>query len=129
MKKHVLLSVFLVASSTVFALDYPVLKDFLGNPQYPDDFWQASSPEREGMDGRKLQIALDFVKSANAHVHSFLVIKNGRLVLEQYGADYSASVLPSLKSSDAVQQTPYVRHHLWSTTKTILSALVGIAIS
>jgi CubicO group peptidase (beta-lactamase class C family) len=117
------------ASSTAFCLSYPVLKDFLGDPRYPDDFWQVSSPESEGMDSRKLQAALDFIRSSNAHVHSFLIVRHGRLVLEQYGADYSPSQIPYVRSSDAVQQTPDVRHHLWSTTKTVLSALVGIAIS
>ena len=119
----------MTSSSAAFALSYPGLKDFLGDPRFPDDFWQASSPEREGMDSRKLQGALDFIRANNVHLHSFLVIRNGRLVLEQYGADYSSSQLPLVQSSDATQQTPYVRHHLWSTTKTILSALVGIAIS
>lgn len=99
------------------------LKNYLGNKQYPDDFWQVSNPKNEGMDNRKLEQSLQYIDQNGYKIHSFLIIRNGKLVFERYGIDNE------LTDSVSTQQTPNVLHHLWSTTKTFTSALIGIAIS
>lgn len=95
------------------------LKDFLGNPSYPDNFWTNSTPETEGLDPEYLIKALEYIDRQKYEIHSFLVIRHGKLVFERYGRD---------KSVDNKQLTPNDLHEMHSTTKTFTSALIGIAI-
>lgn len=94
-----------------------VLRDHLGDPASPDDFWRASTPAAEGMDGAKLEAAVQAIQARGLAIHSFLVARRGRLVLERYGADAGRPLGPG----DA--------HALYSTTKTFTGALVGIALA
>jgi CubicO group peptidase (beta-lactamase class C family) len=73
---------------------------------------RASTPEERGMDSAVLAEALEFVHREGNALHSLLVVRNGRLVVEAY-----APVHP-----------PNEKHILNSCTKTVLSALVGSAI-
>ncbi len=93
------------------------MKDYLGDDAFPDDAWPASTPEAEGMDPATLNAGLDHVESSGLALHSLLVIRNGRRVLERHGIDGGRQVTPA----DAP--------HLMSTTKTVTSMLVGIALS
>ncbi len=93
------------------------LKSHLGDPAFPDDFWIASTPEQEGLDGAKLEAALDAARSRGHELHAVLVIRHGKLVLERYGV------------MDGKQLTPADSHPLYSVTKTFTSMLVGLAIA
>ena len=94
-----------------------VLRDHLGDPASPDDFWRASTPAAVGMDGARLEAAVQAIQSRGWAIHSFLVARRGKLVLERYGADAGRPLGPG----DA--------HALYSTTKTFTGALVGIALA
>lgn len=94
-----------------------VLRDFLGDPSIPDDFWKASTPAAEGMDGAKLEAAVKAIQARGWAIHSFLVVRHGKLVLERYGADGDRPLGPG------------DLHVLHSTTKTVTGALVGIALA
>ena len=61
------------------------LVDFLGDPDYPDDFWETATPAEAGMDPAPLQQAVDAINAEGWEIHSFVIARNGRLVLEQYG--------------------------------------------
>ena len=78
---------------------------------WPDE-WRTSSPEEQGMDSQMLADMINSIQISGKSVNSVTVIRNGFLVNETYFYPY---------------QKGY-RHALNSDTKSILSALVGIAI-
>ncbi|MCB9153834.1 MAG: serine hydrolase [Caldilineae bacterium] len=79
---------------------------------WPTEGWQVSTPEAQGMDGALLDQMMKFVDENQIAVDSVLVVRNGTLVFETYRNGYGADS----------------RHHLQSATKSVTSALVGIAL-
>ncbi|MCB0202462.1 MAG: serine hydrolase, partial [Anaerolineae bacterium] len=79
---------------------------------WPTEGWQVSAPEPQGMDGALLDQMMKFVDENRIAVDSVLVVRNGTLVFETYRNGYGADS----------------RHHLQSATKSVTSALVGIAL-
>ncbi len=72
----------------------------------------SSTPEEQGMDSKVLLQILDQIEADQAEVHSILVMRHGALVLEAY--------YPPFDRQD--------KHSLFSATKSVLSALIGIAV-
>jgi CubicO group peptidase (beta-lactamase class C family) len=73
--------------------------------------WAVSSPAAEGLDQKKIDSA--YIKAKElGFVDALLVIRNGKLVAENYYNGYDAGK----------------GHQIWSCTKSFMSALVGIAI-
>jgi CubicO group peptidase (beta-lactamase class C family) len=103
-----------------------VLKDYLGAAAYPDDFWKPATAAEANMDAALLQQAVDWVATSKSEIHSFLIARNGRLVMERYG--WNAGLNSADPNQAPRQEVPSARHQLFSTTKSVLSALVGIAI-
>ncbi len=103
----------------------PGLRDYLLDPAFPDTFWETASLQESGIDPEPIDQALDRIAAEGWEIHSFLIARNGRLVLEQYGWD--SGQLPVDPARAAHQVLPDERHALFSTTKSVLSALVGIA--
>lgn len=93
------------------------MRDTLGDPAWPDDFWKASAPATEGVDADRLRAAVRSVEERALPVHAFLVARNGRLVLERYGVDAGR------------QLGPDDLHELYSTAKTVTAMLLGMAIA
>ena len=82
-------------------------------PEQLDDGWTVSSLDMEGMDTEKIeQVTRQIMGGQFAGIHSLIIVRNGKLVHEAYFDDYDRSDL----------QTVY------SITKSISSALIGIAI-
>jgi CubicO group peptidase (beta-lactamase class C family) len=79
---------------------------------WPTDGWKTSSPEQQGLNGETLAKIFERIEQDKLKVHSLLIIRHGYLVLETYFKDYQADT----------------RHEVFSCTKTVLSALLGIAI-
>jgi CubicO group peptidase (beta-lactamase class C family) len=79
---------------------------------WPTQGWRIATPESQGVDSQKLVNMLDLIWEREYRVDSVLVIRNGYLVLEAYGYPYNAGL----------------EHNLYSCSKSIISALVGIAI-
>ncbi len=83
-----------------------------GGDSVPPSAWEASRPEDQGMDSRRLRALVDEVRSDHLTLHAVLVLRHGRLVLEEY---FEAGNRGSLRD--------------WhSVTKSITSTLVGMAI-
>jgi CubicO group peptidase (beta-lactamase class C family) len=78
----------------------------------PTPDWQASTPEQQGMDSQKLVKMFDYIADRGLDLHSLLIVRNGVLVTEAYFFPYRAETLHSLNSS----------------TKSVVSALIGIAV-
>lgn len=82
-------------------------------PEYwPTDGWQTSSPEQEGMDSEILSVMFAAIREEQLNLHSVLVVRNGSLVLEAYYHPYG----------------PADVHTVESNTKSVIGALVGVAI-
>jgi CubicO group peptidase (beta-lactamase class C family) len=81
----------------------------------PDAFRDDAStaaPEEEGLDSRTLIALTEWIRDHRVPIFSFLISRNGRLVYELYTS--------SLTRDHA--------HYQMSATKSVVSALVGIAI-
>ena len=77
------------------------------------DGWRNSTPEEQGVSSaRLLAMFRDIEAKGGAGLHSVVVVKNGALIAEAYLPPYHAETL----------------HNIKSASKSILSALVGIAL-
>ena len=82
-------------------------------PDYwPTDDWRLSAPELQGMSSAVLQELHAFTRSHNLPLDSYLVIRHGYIVYEDYPGSYDVNDY----------------HILHSVTKSFTSALIGIAI-
>src|SRR5260370_20789401 len=82
------------------------------NEELPAADWKTASPESQGLDSAVLAEALDHVRARHIPTHSFLIVRNGIIVLEAYFAPYQGREV----------------HDVASVTKSFTSAAVGIAI-
>ena len=79
---------------------------------WPIDEWQIATPKSKNMDSDILEEMLEFIDEENPYYDSLVLIRNGYIILEKYYFSYESEDL----------------HHLWSSTKSFISALVGIAL-
>jgi CubicO group peptidase (beta-lactamase class C family) len=79
---------------------------------YPTEAWQISTPEEQGMQSKLLAEMMEHIKNNSFHIDSILVIRNGNIVFDAYFWPFSKSQ----------------KHIIHSCTKSIMSALIGIAI-
>jgi CubicO group peptidase (beta-lactamase class C family) len=83
-------------------------------PDYwPTEGWQSSTPEAQSMDSAQLADMLEDISSKETNIYSILVIRNGYLVTEAYFPPYTRDT----------------KMHIQSVTKSVISILVGKAIS
>jgi len=82
-------------------------------PYWPTDQWRTSTPEEQGIDSARLADMLASIREQKLAIDSVLVTRHGYIVAEVY--------MPP-NQPDAV-------HRLYSCTKSVISALVGIAIA
>jgi hypothetical protein len=77
---------FTVSLSAVFLLlgQGPAAAD-----EFPAAAWKTASPESQGLDSAVLAEALDYVRSKGIPLHSFLIVRNGVLVLDAYLYPYT----------------------------------------
>jgi len=96
-------------------------------PQQTNDGWETASLEQVGMDPGPLLDLLDLFSNTDNHMtHSLLIVKDQRLVFEEYwpGVDLEPGTLsPVERSFDRT-----TLHYVASVSKSITSALVGIAL-
>ena len=74
--------------------------------------WNYSSPEKQGMNSITLINGIKKLKQENVNIHSLLIIRNDRVVLDAYFFPFQ-------------KEFP---HDLASVTKSITALLIGIAI-
>ncbi len=79
---------------------------------WPVGPWPVSTPEEQGMDSELLADMLDAIRQKDPGIDAVAVVRNGHLVLD-------ATVAPF---------APGEKHIIHSCTKSIVSALIGIAI-
>ena len=82
-------------------------------PELTEDGWKTNSLNTHGYDVKIIKHLFDELLYAKAHkIHSMLVVKNDELLLEEYFDDYNKNT----------------QHDLRSTSKSIRSILLGIAL-
>jgi len=82
-------------------------------PEKIDDGWEPSTLETEGVDPKKInELMGNILREDIKNIHSILLVKNGKLIFEEYFYGYDRDT----------------RHMLASVTKSVTSILVGIAI-
>ncbi len=113
MKKSIwCLTILLAVSTSLQAAETPSPKYKYKVPAKLSDDWEVADFRGEKIDLNKLSLGVDkILKGEIADVHSLLVFRHGKLVLEEY---FNGS-----KAQDT--------HKLYSCTKSVFSALYGIA--
>ena len=100
-----------------------------GPPPQTDDGWQTADPASVGLDAGQLQQAVSRIRDGTyQNVHSLLIVKDGKLVFEEYFRGYTWNYAGEQFRGDLVDFDRDTRHNLASVTKSFTSALVGIAI-
>lgn len=97
-------------------------------PEQVADGWETASLASVGMDPEPLTQMMDSLRAgAYPEVHSVVIVKDGRLVFEEYfpGHDFGYSSPSYL--GDYVGFGRTTRHNTHSATKSVISALVGLA--
>lgn len=79
---------------------------------WPTSEWQAGDLTTLGMDAEKLSELEPIIKAEHSNINGIVVVRNGYIAYEKYYNGYG----------------PDDTHHVASVTKSILSALMGIAI-
>jgi CubicO group peptidase (beta-lactamase class C family) len=98
-------------------------------PPQTGDGWQTAAPAEVGLDARTLAQAAARIRDGTyQNVHSLLVVKDGKLVFEAYFRGYRWSYAGEQFRGDLVDFDRETTHNLASVTKSVTSALVGIAI-
>ncbi|HDH97776.1 MAG TPA: 6-aminohexanoate hydrolase, partial [Deltaproteobacteria bacterium] len=80
---------------------------------WPTEGWRASTPEKQGMKSGMLANMVENIKEKGYAIESITIIRNGYIVMDAYFYPF----------------TKDTKHILHSCTKSITSALVGIALN
>jgi CubicO group peptidase (beta-lactamase class C family) len=107
-EKYIAFFILAIFAMIVFSHSYSTAA---GNT-YPTKGWQISTPEEQGIQSKMLVDMMEHIKKNNFNIDSILIIRNGYIVLDSYFYPFSKG-----------QQ-----HIIHSCTKSIMSALIGIAI-
>jgi CubicO group peptidase (beta-lactamase class C family) len=99
---------------SLIILVFVVIPGYPGSSRdyWPTRQWKVSTPEEQGLDSEKLLQMIDTIKKENRHFHSILIVRNGRLLMEAYFSPYQKDF----------------KHIIFSSTKSISSLLIGLAI-
>lgn len=99
-------------------------------PQKIDDGWETASLSSVNLDPEPIGHMMDYLNRENEHkIHSILIVKDNKLVLEEYLKGYLYSNNPPGSNGAYIQYDRDVLHFLASVTKSITSVLFGIALS
>lgn len=81
-------------------------------PAIPEEAFSTAAPEEEGFSSKGLSEIFTYVKEKKPNIHSLLIIRNKKIVLDAYFYPFRAGL----------------RHDIASCTKSVTSLLIGIAI-
>ena len=77
---------------------------------FPTTEWRTSTPEEQGMDSAELADFFQTYSQPEFNLDSLMVIRNGHIVAEAYAPPFR----------------PEMKHHLYSASKSVTGALIGI---
>ncbi len=113
-KRYLLLGivVVIVAGCARGALIQAPAATHVAAPYWPTAGWRSSTPEEQGMDSGLLSAMLETIQEKNYEIDSVTIVRNSYMVSD-------VSIHPFSSTS---------KHNIYSCTKSVVSALVGIAI-
>jgi CubicO group peptidase (beta-lactamase class C family) len=98
-------------------------------PDLTGDGWQTASLDEVGINEKKIGEAIARIRdNAYQNVHNILIVKDGKLVFEEYFSGYTWDYNGDQFRGELTDFGPDTIHNLASVTKSFTSALVGIAI-
>jgi CubicO group peptidase (beta-lactamase class C family) len=98
-------------------------------PQAATDGWAVASAADVGLDVATLSRLVDEIRDDNpCRIHGILVVKDDRLVFEEYFAGHRFEYEDPEFLGEEVEFDAETRHNLMSVTKAVAAALVGIGI-
>ena len=100
-----------------------------GRPADLGDGWETATLEEVGLEAEPFRDLVEVAEDEPARaVHGILVVRDGRLVFEQYFAGYRFDYDAPGFRGEAVEYDATNRHNLMSITKAVTGAVVGIAV-
>ena len=98
-------------------------------PEQTGDGWQTASLAEVGINEKTIGEAIALIRdNAYQNVHSILIVKDGKLVFEEYFSGYTWDYNGDQFRGELTDFGSDTIHNLASVTKSFTSALVGIAI-
>ena len=99
-------------------------------PEALGDGWSVATPEDVGLDVGLIGELFEHVAATPARaVHAVLVVKDGRLVVEEYFDGYRFDYDDPRFEGEQVTYGPDVRQNIMSVTKAVTAAAAGIAVA
>jgi CubicO group peptidase (beta-lactamase class C family) len=87
--------------------------------------WTEVAPEEQGLDSDKIVEMFEFIEENSYDVHSVIIVRNGYLLTEEYLHDFQIyRYIDNSKTYFAGETL----HGQYSTTKSVISILIGIAL-
>lgn len=132
-KRHLVLLLIGVISFTACKDDNPAENQPPVNtypvPVKTDDGWDTASLAEVGIDEAPLLEMLDFINSTENHqIHDILIIKNNKLVFEEYFEALNYTSSPPANGTEMIQYDMNMLHYWASGSKSVSSLLFGIAV-
>jgi CubicO group peptidase (beta-lactamase class C family) len=123
----VLLCLVLILLSSVIACSRE--GDTYPAPPQTDDGWETAGPAAVGIDARRLDDLVDRIRDDTyKNVHSVLIVKDGKLVFEEYFGGHDFDYYGDQFHGAYVEHGIDTLHNQASVTKAVTSALIGLAI-
>ncbi len=98
-------------------------------PEQTLDGWQTASLSDVGIDQEPINRLVENIRDGRfENIHSVLIVKDGKLVFEQYFDGYAWNYDDAEFRGEVVEFDAATTHNLASVTKSFTSALIGIAI-
>jgi len=95
-----------------------------------DDDLETASLETVGLNVQKISEMMDYVNSIDNHkIHNILILRNNKLVFEQYFKGYSLNMNDPNLEGAIMDYTRETDHFMASITKSVTSVIVGVAIN
>jgi len=103
--------------------------DSLETPVQTNDGWETASLAEVGIDAQPIIDAVNQIRrGAYNEIHGFVIVKDGRLVLEEYGRGQMFEYDPPDNLGPTIDFDQDETHIVHSVSKSYMSTLVGIAI-
>ncbi|MEJ2617116.1 MAG: serine hydrolase [Ignavibacteriaceae bacterium] len=102
-------------------------------PEQTDDGWETASLSDVGVDPTIITNLMNDLNNRDHYIHSIVIVKNGKLVLEEYFSGRDVELDEQIAGSGELKYTNKnfncnTLHFLGSANKCIWSALIGIGI-